>query len=183
VIRYKGRIWIGANSALRTKLISTLHSSAIGGHSGIQATYQRVKRLFAWTGLKLAVGEFVRQCSICQHAKHSIAHPAGLLQPLPIPDGAWQDITMDFVEGLPLSEGYNVILVVIDRFTKYAHVVPLRHPYSAPVVARMFVDTIVKLHGMPKTITSDRDVIFTSNLWGPRITHPEYPICIQFTIP
>jgi hypothetical protein len=70
---------------------------------------------------------------------------------------------MDFVEGLPLSDGTDVILVVVDRFTKYAHFVPLRHPYTTPKVARVFVDSVVKLHGMPHTITSDRDAIFTSN--------------------
>jgi hypothetical protein len=118
-----------------------------------------------WRGQKLAVEEFVSQCSICQQAKHTHTHPAGLLQPLPVPAGAWRDITMDFIEGLQLSEGANVILVVVDRFTKYAHFVPLKHPYSAPVVPRVFVDSIIKLHGMPHSITSDRDAIFTSNFW------------------
>jgi hypothetical protein len=165
LIRFKGRIWLGANSALHTKLISALHSSAVGGHSGTQATYQRMKRLFAWHGMKAAVEDFVKQCSVCQHAKHSNTHPAGLLQPLPIPTGAWRDITMDFVMGLPKSEGFEVILVVVDRFTKYAHFMPMRHPFSAPGVARVFVDNIVKLHGMPHSITSDRDYIFTSNFW------------------
>jgi hypothetical protein len=154
LIRYKGRIWLGTNSALETKIISALHSSAVGGHSGTQATYQRVKRLFAWHGMKVSVTDFVRQCDVCQHAKHLNTHPGGLLQPLPIPAGAWRDITMDFVVGLPLSEGYNVILVVVDHFTKYAHFVPLHHPYSAPLVARVFVDSIVKLHGMTHSITS-----------------------------
>jgi hypothetical protein len=72
---------------------------------------------------------------------------------------------MDFVVGLPLSEGYNVILVVVDRFIKYAHFVPLHHPYYAPLVARVSVDSIIKLHGMPHSITSDRDCIFTSKFW------------------
>jgi hypothetical protein len=161
LIRYKGRIWLSANSALQTKLISALHVSTVGGHSGIQATYQRFKRLFvAWPGLKLSVEEFVKRCEVCQHAKHNNTHPAGLLQPLPIPAGAWQDIAMDLVEGLPLSEGSNIIMVVVDHFTKYAHFVPLRHPYFAPLVAHVFVDSIAKLHGMPRSITSDHDAIF-----------------------
>jgi hypothetical protein len=165
IIRFQGRVWVGNNSALQSKLITAFHSSAVGGHSGADATYQRLKRLFAWPGLKAHVLEFVKQCDICQHAKHSTAHPAGLLQPLPVPTGPWQDITMDFIEGLPLSDGYNSILVVVDRFTKFAHFLPLRHPFTAPSVARIFVDSIVKLHGMPRSIVSDRDRIFTSSFW------------------
>lgn len=84
---------------------------------------------------------------------------------MPIPTGAWRDITMDFIMGLPNSEGFEVILVVVDRFMKNAHFVSLCHPFSAPLVARVFVDNIVKLHGMPHSITSDRDCIFTSNFW------------------
>jgi hypothetical protein len=165
IIRFHGRVWIGANSALKTKLIKSFHSSAIGSHSGADATYQRIKRLFARPGLKAQVSDFVRQCDTCQHAKDSTTHPAGLLQPLPIPSGPWKDITMDFIEGLPLSDGYNSILVVVNRFTKFAHFLPLRHPFTACSVARLFVDSVVKLHGMPRSIVSDCDRIFTSTFW------------------
>jgi hypothetical protein len=161
VIRLRGRVWIESNSALQTKLITTFHSSAVGGHSGAHATYQRLKKLFAWNGLKAQVAEFVRQCDICQHAKHYNTAPTGLLQPLPPPTRPWHDITMDFIDGLPLSDGFNSILVVVDRFTKFAHFITLRHPFTAP--SRIFIDLVVKLHGMPRTIVSDRDGIFASN--------------------
>ena len=157
LITYKGRLWIGSNLALQTKLIASLHDSAIGGHSGIQATYQRLKQLYYWPGLKTAVENYVHQCVICQQAKHTHHKPAGLLQPLPPPKGAWQEITMDFIEGLPLSENANSILVVVDRLTKYAHLLALKHPYSAASVSKIFVDNIVKLHGVPLAIISDRD--------------------------
>jgi hypothetical protein len=165
LIKLRGRIWIGENSAIQTRIIHALHSSAVGGHSGIQATYQRVKRLFAWSGLKTDVENFVKQCGVCQHAKHELTHPAGLLQPLPIPKGAWRDLSLDFIEGLPLSDGSNVILVVVDCFTKFSHFIPLRHPFTAQSVARVFVDSVVKLHGVPLTLVSDRDKIFTSAFW------------------
>lgn len=89
MIRRHGRLWIGANTALRTKLISALHDNAIGGHSGAMATYQRIKKLFEWKGLKLAVEDYVRQCTVCQQAKHELRKPAGKLAPLPIPRAPW----------------------------------------------------------------------------------------------
>jgi hypothetical protein len=157
---------VAHNSALQTKLISALHASAIGGHSGIQATYQRVKKLFHWKGLKQDVETFVKQCGICQQAKHTNTVPAGLLQPLPTPVGAWQDIAMDFIEGLPKSEGFSVILVVVDRFTKFAHFIPIKHPYTAQSVAKAVFEQVVRLHGFPCSIVSDRDRVFTSNFWA-----------------
>jgi hypothetical protein len=156
---------IGSNLALQTKLIAQLHDTPMGGHSGIQATYQRAKKLYYWPGMKLAVELYVRQCSVCQHAKHSNTRPAGLLQPLSPPAHPWEEITMDFIEGLPMSDNANVILVVVDRLTKYAHFLPLKHPYTAVTVATVYLDNIVKLHGVPLSIVSDRDKIFTSAFW------------------
>ncbi|WVZ79447.1 hypothetical protein U9M48_027023 [Paspalum notatum var. saurae] len=150
-----GKIWIGNNSALHTKLISALHSSAMGGHSGIQATYHRVSQHFTWPKLKLDVENFVKP----------LTHPFGLLQPLPIPTGVWQDLSMDFIEGLPSSEGYTTIMVVVDRLTKVAHFIALRHPYTALGLARVFLDSVVRLHGFPQSIVSDRDPIFISAFW------------------
>lgn len=165
LIKYGNLIWVGENSSLRTKIIAALHASAIGGHSGTQATYQRIKRVFYWKGLKQDVHDFVQQCQVCQQAKHELLHPSGLLQPLPVPEGVWQDLTMDFVEGLPKSNGYDTILVVVDRFSKYAHFIAVKHPFTAQSIAKLFLDNIVRLHGMPKTIVSDRDRIFTSTFW------------------
>ncbi|WVZ78975.1 hypothetical protein U9M48_026610 [Paspalum notatum var. saurae] len=165
LIKYKDKVWLGNNSAIQTKIIAALHSTPIGGHSGINTTYYRVKKLFAWKGLKSHVESFVKQCSVCQQAKHSLTHPAGLLQPLPIPNGAWQDISMDFIEGLPKSEGFNAILVVVDRFTKFAHFIAIKHPYTAQVIARCILDNVVRLHGLPKSIVSDRDPVFVSHFW------------------
>ena len=115
--------------------------------------------------MKSAVEEFVKQCVTCQQAKHTLQHPSGLLQPLPVPEGTWQQLSMDFIEGLPISNNANVIMVVVDRLSKYAHFIPLKHPFNAAAVATAFLDNVVKLHSLPVSIVSDRDKIFTSQLW------------------
>ena len=108
LLRYKGRIWVGPDVILQQRIIMAFHSSPVGGHSGFPATYRRIKPLFAWTGLKSSVHQFVAACPTCQQAKPDHAKYPGLLQPLPVPSMAWQSISMDFVEGLPLSGGKNV---------------------------------------------------------------------------
>lgn len=165
ILRYKNRIWIGSNTSLQNKLLSACHDSAIGGHSGFPVTYMRMKKLFAWTGMKTVVKNFVRSCTICQQAKPDRSRLPGLLQPLPVPDLAWQIVSMDFVEGLPSSSYYNCVLVVVDYFTKYGHFIPLRHPFTAKDVAKNFMLHVYRLHGMPSSIVCHRDRIFTSHLW------------------
>ena len=115
--------------------------------------------------MKHAVESYIKQCDVCQHAKHSNIHPAGLLQPLPLPQGVWMDLSMDFIEGLSKSQGYNVILVVVDRLTKYAHFIAVKHPYTVASIAQIFMDNVVRLHGLPQSIVSDRDTIFVSAFW------------------
>ncbi|KAD4178186.1 hypothetical protein E3N88_26777 [Mikania micrantha] len=111
------------------------------------------------------VKQFVKACEICQTCKASTVQPGGLLQPLDIPEAIWEDLSMDFIGGLPLSKGFNVILVVVDRLSKYAHFIGLKHPYTAKGVAELFVKEVIRHHGIPKTIISDRDPLFISNFW------------------
>jgi hypothetical protein len=109
--------------------------------------------------------EFVKSCLICQQAKPLRIKYPDLLAPLPIPDGAWQVISMDFIEGLPKSRNANCILVVVDKFSKYNHFLALLHPFTATSVAHIFLDQVYRLYGMPTAIISDREKIFTGSFW------------------
>lgn len=137
----------------------------MAGHSGMEVTKRRLGSVLYWKELNRDVRNYVRACAICQRNKSDLAAPAGLLQPLPIPTAIWEDISMDFIEGLPKSRGKGTILVVVDRLSKYAHFLALSHPFSAAVVAELYFEHIFKLHGLPKTIVSDRDKVFLSKFW------------------
>lgn len=165
ILRHKNRIWLGTSPVLHQRVFTALHSSAIGGHSGAPATYHRIKQLFSSPSMKKDILLWVQSCTTCQQAKPDRSKYPGLLEPLPVPSSSWEIISMDFVEGLPVSGTANSILVVVDKFSKFAHFLPLRHPFTAHQVATVFMDSIYRLHGMPHSIISDRDRIFTSTLW------------------
>ena len=162
IIKYKGRIWLGNNIELQQKVITALHASPMGGHSGFPVTYKRIKALFAWPKMKQVIKNAISGCSVCLQSKPDRSKYPGLLQPLPVPEGAWQVLTMDFIEGLPKYGKFNSIFVVVDKFSKYSHYIPLSHPFSVIDVAQAFMCNIYKLHGLPRFIISDRDRIFTS---------------------
>lgn len=165
ILKYKGRVYVGSNGELREKIIIMIHTSSLGGHSGIQNTYQRVSATFLWPQLRQQVHKIVQECSICQLNKHENVKAPGMLQPLPIPEQAWDYISMDFIEKLPNSKGKEVIWVIVDRLTKYSHFIALSHPISASGLAQVFIETVYKLHGLPSYIVSDRDPLFTSQFW------------------
>jgi hypothetical protein len=115
--------------------------------------------------MKKSVTDVVQGCSICQQAKPDHNRYPGLLQPLPVTDSTWSMVSLDFVEGLPTSGHFNCILVVVDKYTKFAHFVPLKHPFTALSVAKVYMDNVYKLHGLPTSLISDRDKVFTRKLW------------------
>jgi transposase InsO family protein len=115
--------------------------------------------------MKQCVAQFVQGCEVCQQAKVEHVKLPGLLQPLSVPQQSWSTVSMDFIEGLPKLGKWDTILVVVDKFSKYAHFLTLSHPYTALQVVQQYFDHIYKLHGMPSALISDRDKIFTSTLW------------------
>lgn len=127
--------------------------------------YQRMRRLFSWPGMKQAIRDYVALCTVRKEAKPEHVPYPGLLQPLPVPEQAWQVVSLDFVEGLPQSIRFNCILVVVDKFTRYAHFIPLSHPFTAYQVAQAYNANVYKLQGLPAAFISDRDRIFTSAFW------------------
>ena len=155
LIKVKGKILVPLDFQLQHLIVTALHASLVGGHSGAFVTYQKVKQVFVWTRMKAMIKEFVANCQVCQQAKSERVKYPGLLQPLPVPEFAWQVITMDFIEGLPSSHSYNCIMVIVDKFSKYAHFVPLSHPFTAYKVALAFMEHVFKLHGLPESIISD----------------------------
>ncbi|MCH82152.1 retrotransposon protein [Trifolium medium] len=142
VLLYGGRLVISNKSLLIPTLLKEFHTTPQG-----------------------TIQEFVRSCDTCQRQKYLATSPGGLLQPLPVPDQIWEDISMDFITRLPKSKGFEAILVVVDRLSKYSHFVPLKHPYTTRSIAEVFCKEVVRLHGVPLIIVSDRDPVFMSSFW------------------
>ncbi|XP_047268023.1 uncharacterized protein LOC124898416 [Capsicum annuum] len=136
----------------------------------MDATTWRLQSLFYWKSLLQDVRSFVQQYDICQRNKYNAAAYLGYLKPLPIRKGVWTDVCLDFIKGLPKSNGKDVILVVVDRLSKYGHFLCLHHPYTTQSIAQCYLDHVFKLHGILVTMTSDRDLVFLSSFWQERFT-------------
>jgi hypothetical protein len=121
-------------------VLSELHATPTAGHLGFTKTYDRVKRSFFWDGMKQDIHNFVAECEVCQCNKGEIIKYSGTLQPLSIPLAIWKDISMDFITDLSKSGNKSVIMVVVDRLSKYSHFYTLQHPFTASTVAQIFMD-------------------------------------------
>ncbi|WVZ70557.1 LOW QUALITY PROTEIN: hypothetical protein U9M48_019216 [Paspalum notatum var. saurae] len=160
---YKNRICVPDVDSIKKLILSEAHDTAYSIHPGSTKMYHDLKEWFWWYGMKRAVAEYVAVCDTCQRVKAEHQRPAGLLQPLKIPEWKWEEISMDFIVGLPKTQkGYNSIWVVVDRLTKVAHFIPVNTTYS---VQELYISRIVCLHGVPKRIISDRGSQFTSRFW------------------
>jgi len=158
-------IYLFKKSQLKQKVLLELHTSKVRGHLQFLKTYHRAKKNFFGNGLKNDVQRFMDECLVCQQNKVETIKTLGLLQSLSIPSQRWEEVSMDFITRLPKSEGKSVIMVIVDRLTKYAHFCALSHPFKVITVATTFMEIVQKLHGNPKIILSDIDPIFTRHFW------------------
>ena len=149
-------------TSVREILVWELHAGGLAGHFGHNKTIEAVEHRFYWPSLKRDVAKLVGRCHTCQLAKQRKQN-TGMYMPLPVPNRPWEDISMDFVLGLPKTlRKHDSILVVIDCFSKMAHFISYSKTFDASCETKLVFNEIVRLHGLPKVIVSDWDVKFTS---------------------
>jgi len=165
MLYFNKRLYVPNEDSLRKLILDEFHISHYTGHPGYQKMVTALRKEYYWPGMKKNVAEYLERCLECQQIKAEHLHPAGLLQPLPIPEWKWETISMDFITGLPRTKKNNdSIMVVVDKLSKAAHFIPVWSTYKAVQIAHIFMKNVFKLHGLPKVI-SDRDVKFTSAFW------------------
>ncbi|KAL0344331.1 UNVERIFIED_CONTAM: Transposon Ty3-G Gag-Pol polyprotein [Sesamum angustifolium] len=161
------RICVPNVEELRTEIMHEAHYAPYAMHPGSTKMYRDLRLYYWWPTMKKDVAEFVARCLTCQQVKAEHQAPAGKLHPLSIPEWKWEKITMDFIVGLPRTfRKHDAIWVVVDRLTKFAHFLPIRQNDSLDKLAELYVSKMVRLHGIPASIVSDRDPQFTSHFWG-----------------
>jgi hypothetical protein len=168
----KGILWfesilvVPKNKDLKKKILDEAHLSKFSMHPGRTKMYHDLKPLYWWTRVKRVIAQYVLECDTCQRIKASHLKSAGALQPLLVPSWKWDDISMDFIVGLPnTSRHHDSIWVIMDRLTKLAHFLPVHTTDKAQKYAQLYIDRIVCLHGLPRTIVSDQGAQFVARFW------------------
>lgn len=149
----------------RLQFLREYHDCVSAAHPGRDRTYSRLSRYLYWPGMSKDVKRYVASCEMCQRAK-SGKFRNGLLQPLPVPKRPWQDISMDLITGLPVTaDGNDAVFTFVDRLTKCVHLVPVRSTLNAEGAAKVYINTVFKLHGLSRSIVCDRDPRFTAKFF------------------
>jgi hypothetical protein len=160
------RLVIPNSQSLRVRLMHECHDTPLGGHLGKDKTIEQVKRRFYWLGMDADITSYVTSCDACQRNKPSQQAKMGPLMPLPIPVRPWQVVSLDLIVHLPRSRnGYDAIVVFVCKLTKMVHFVATTTNVTAPQLAQLFLREVVRLHGVPESILSDRDPRFTAHFW------------------
>jgi hypothetical protein len=170
LLRRNGRAYVPNDAAVKGELLKVNHNDPLAGHFGARKTQELIRRKYFWDRLAKDVKDYVKACGVCQRTTVQRHQPYGELASLPQPDRPWQEVTMDFITGLPpsaiASKAYDSILVVVDRFTKLARYIPVKKTLDASELADVFIRRIVKDFGTPAGIVSDRGSVFTSKFWS-----------------
>ena len=162
-----GRLVVPDDAALRTRILAECHDSVTGAHFGRDKTLAAVKERFAWDGMAGAVERYIATCDSCQRNKPSQQATPGLLMPLPIPERPCQSWTQDAVTGLPMTKrGHDAIQVYVERLCKLKHFAASKKSHGAAELAACFVHTVVRPHGVPESVVSDRDPRFTAHFYA-----------------
>lgn len=164
-LRFRGRLWVPNYEPLRTAIVQELHDSVLTGHPGKNGTIAVVSRDFFWPNLQATVKQFVRNCGVCGRTKVWRDRKHGLLRPLPVPEQQWQEISVDFIGPLPMSNGFDTIVVFTDRLSKGVLLVPCHSTITSEGFARLFISSYYGLHGLPRAMVSDRGPQFIGQAW------------------
>jgi hypothetical protein len=167
IIWFNDRIVVPKNVEVRQQILDEAHLSRYSIHPGSTKMYQDLKQHYWWTKMKIEIARYVARCDTCRRVKAVHMKTAGPLQSLPIPTWKWEDISMDFIVGLPkTAKGFDSIWVIIDQLTKIAHFLPVKTKYPVVTYAELYIACILSLHRVPKTIVSDRGPQFVSKFWS-----------------
>jgi hypothetical protein len=159
------RIYVPADITLKAKIMHECHDNKLAAHMGVEKTTRLVQEKYFWHRLYAEVKDYVDTCVTCQRIKQTTQSKAGLMQPHRIPDRKWETITLDFITELPRSKGFDAILTITDKLTKRVHLIPTHTTATAASTADLFFNVVVRHHGVPAKIISDRDVRFVSMFW------------------
>ena len=162
---YQGKIWIPNDEGIRTALIAKHQEPPQAGHGGTAKTTELISRRYYWPKIRKDIKQFIKNRDTPQRTKVVRHVPYGLLPSNESPNRPSKSIPMDFITDLPKSDGYDTILVVIDRLTKMSHFIPCLKDLDARQFANLFMREFVRLHGLPHDIITDRGRLFTSDLW------------------
>ena len=162
-LHYKGLLYVSDYHAIQMHLCKTHHDTLVAGHLGIGNTYELLHCHYYWPNMQSFVHKYVRHCHVCKQSKGSRFKKQGVLQPLPVPQQRWQDISIDLVTGIPEVQGCDTILTVVDRLSKKRHYIGTTKELNAEGLAGLFLKHVWKHHGLPQSIVSDRGSQFISD--------------------
>ena len=162
LVLFRGKVYVPKDMLLRKQIVEAHHDTPVAGHPGRWKTLELVSRNYWWPGMSRYVAAYIKGCDRCNRTKIFPAKPFGKLTPTQIPTENWQTISVDLITGLPESQDYNAIMVVVDRLSKLLHAMPTTDKVTSAGVARLFRDNVWKHHGFPEQIISDRGPQFVS---------------------